>query len=121
MSIQTSLNTELIYDNKDIWLLKLIGTINPTNHHLLWHVDSYAVLAKKVLETEAKTLIIDLTEVKRMDSQGLRHFYDLYRAFVSTDVQIILKNPSKHLKRIFHIVQFDKIFTIEFDDKDVLP
>jgi len=110
------LEIDLSHDNPDVWTLKLSGSVDITNHHLLWSIYGEQALLEKILETEAKKLVIDLSEVDRMDSQGLRHLHDIYRLFESTDIQLTLKNPNSHLYRLLQIMQFDTIYNVEFDN-----
>ncbi len=106
------LKTELLRD-KDTWSLKLIGHVNAGTSHLMWSTDSSATLLKQLLEADAQTLVIDLSEAKLVDSHGLRLLIDAQRKFSAKDVPIVLRNPNAHLSRLFRIMQFDRIFTVE--------
>ncbi len=99
------------------WVLKITGSIDTTNHHLLGSIGIKQFLVEDMVETHAHKFIIDLSQTERLDSQGLRHLYDIYRLFVSTNIQVVLQNPNSHLLRLFRIVQFDKVF--EIDNKNV--
>ena len=98
------------------WVLKIIGSIDITNHHLLWSIDTQQSLLEDMVEADADKFIIDLSETERIDSQGLRHLYDIYRLFVSTNIQVVLQNPNSHLLRVFRIIQLDKVFEIDIKD-----
>lgn len=109
----TQLTAELNQDNNNIWVLKLIGGIDTETHHLIWTTYSSADLLKKLIAAKAKKLVIDLTAAERFDSQGLRLLLTAHKEFSKEKVEIVLKNPNPHLKRLFQIMQFDRVFTIE--------
>ena len=110
------LKTELVQNDADTWTLKLIGSIDSETRHLMWSVDSSAVLLEKLVAANAKKLIIDLTRAERFDSHGLRLLLNAQKEFSKEDVQIILRSPNSHLKRLFQIMQFDRVFVVEYDD-----
>ncbi len=112
----SQLITELVQNDDDSWTLKLIGSIDSDTRHLMWSVQSSEVLLKKLLESNANKLIIDLTLAERFDSHGLRLLLNAQKEFSRESVQIILKSPNSHLRRLFQIMQFDRVFVVEFDD-----
>lgn len=106
--------TDLSEEN-GIWTLKLVGSVDSETHHLMWFTDGSASLLRKLRESNADSLRIDLTETDRFDSQGLRLLLNAHKEFSRARVPIILKNPNVHLSRLFQIMQFDRIFSVEFD------
>lgn len=106
------LKTELT-QNGNTWTLKLIGHVNASTSHSMWSTDSSFSLLKKLLETNARTLVIDLSDAKTLDSHGLRLLIDAQKEFSTNDIKIVLKNPNSHLSRLLRIMQFDRIFTVE--------
>lgn len=110
------LKTELIQNDTGTWTLKLIGSIDSETRHLMWSVDSSAALLEKLVAAKAKKLIIDLTLAERFDSHGLRLLLNAQKEFSKENVQIVLKRPNSHLKRLFQIMQFDRVFVVEYDD-----
>ena len=109
------LSTELTQNNEDTWTLKLIGTVGPRTHQLMWSAESSASLLKELVAAKAKKLSIDLTRAERFDSHGLRLLLNAQKEFAKENIQIILRNPNSHLNRLFQIMQFDRAFEIEFD------
>lgn len=97
------------------WTLKLVGSIDSDTHHLMWSTESSSALLKKLQEAKADSLWIDLSETERFDSQGLRLLLNAHKEFSRADIPIILRYPNPHLNRLFQIMQFDRIFTIEFE------
>ncbi|HMQ52994.1 MAG TPA: STAS domain-containing protein [Anaerolineae bacterium] len=110
-----SLHTELSQAGV-IWTLKLIGSIGSNVHHLMWNEESSAALLTKLKLAQAKALHIDLKKTERLDSQALRLLLNAQKDFSQEQIEIVLKNPNDHLNRLLHIMQFDKIFSIEFDN-----
>lgn len=108
----TTLTTELIR-NKDDWTLKLIGSLDLNTSHLMWCVDSSASLLKEMVQAGVKVLQVDLTKTTSVDSHGLRLLLGAQKDFSRQDVKIVLQNPNSHLRRLFRIMQFDRIFVIE--------
>ena len=106
------LKTELIR-NSNAWTLKLIGNLDSDTSHLMWSVESSASLLKELLQAGADKLFIDLFATESVDSHGLRHLLNAHKEFSKEDVEIVLQNPNSHLRRLFRIMQFDRIFVIE--------
>lgn len=111
----TKLTTELAR-NGDAWTLKLIGSVDSGTTHLMWFTDSSASLLEELVEANAKKLIVDLTHANAIDSHGLRLLLHAHKEFSEENIQIILQNPNPHLKRLFRIMQFDRVFTVELDE-----
>lgn len=110
------LSTELIKNSGNTWTLKLIGSVNPRTHQLMWHAESSALLLEQLLKANVKTLFIELSETERFDSHGLRLLLSAQRDFAAKNITTVLRNPNSHLYRLFQIMQFDRAFTIEFDN-----
>ncbi|MCB0191217.1 MAG: STAS domain-containing protein [Anaerolineae bacterium] len=104
-----------LFEENRIWTLKLDGNVDSNTHQFMWFTNSSASLLKKLQEAQAEALRIDLTETNSFDSQGLRLLLNAHKEFSRAKLPIILKNPNVHLSRLFKIMQFDRIFEIEFD------
>lgn len=111
------LTTELVDHADSTWTLKLVGVVDSDTRHLMWFVESSQALLEKLVEAKATKLSIDLALADQFDSHGLRLLLNAQREFGKEKVEIILKNPNAHLQRLFQIMLFDRVFTIEFDDK----
>jgi len=109
------LTTTLTHNSDRTWTLSLHGIIDASTHDMMWSLESSALLLQQLIETQAKMLFVDLTHAERIDSHGLRLLLNAQKEFTNENVQIILKNPNSHLNRLFQIMQFDRVFTIEFD------
>ncbi len=110
--MMSDLKTEL-FQNGEVWTLKLIGHVNAGTAHSMWNVDNNLFLLKKMTESGANTLVIDLGQTKTVDSHGLRLLIDAQKKFSANNVQIILKSPNPHLSRLFRVMQFDRLFAVE--------
>jgi anti-anti-sigma factor len=112
----TQLTTELVQGTDNTWTLKLIGSIDSDTHHLMWAANSSKDLLKRLVEAKTQKLWIDLAAVEWFDSHGLRLLLNAQKEFSKEKIEIVLKNPNPHLKRLFQIMQFGRVFTIESND-----
>ncbi|MCB0164735.1 MAG: STAS domain-containing protein [Anaerolineae bacterium] len=110
----SNLITDLSEENGR-WTLKLVGSIDSDTHQLMWFTEGSMALLEKLQAAKANSLRIDLSETDRFDSQGLRLLLNAHKEFSRAQLPIILKNPNAHLNRLFQIMQFDRIFAIEFE------
>ena len=110
------LTTMLTRKEDDRWTLSLIGSVGPRTHHLMWSVDSSALLLAQLREAQAKKLLIDLRQTERLDSHGLRLLLNAQKEFAQEGIPIVLQNPNSHLNRLFQIMRFDRAFVIEFTE-----
>jgi anti-anti-sigma factor len=108
------LKAELSQD-VDVWTLKLSGFVNANTASLMWSTDSSSTLLKKLRQSQARSLVIDLTETNGIDSHGLRLLIDAHKEFSAQNIQIRLRQPNPHLSRLFRIMQFDRLFKIEWE------
>ncbi len=114
--LMEQLTTELTPENDDTWRLKLIGSV-ASNYHLMHSTDDCEFLLNRLKETSARKLVIDLTATERLDSQGLHLLFNIYKEVSKNDIQIVLKNPNTHLHRLLRIMNFDRLFYIEFSNE----
>lgn len=114
--IVTPLTTELVNDGNGIWTLKLMGSVDSTNRHLLWSIDDGNSLLRKLVEARAQKLVIDLTATERLAPDGLRYLFNTYQQCASHNIQIELQNPNTHLQRVLRIMRFDMFFIIQLGD-----
>ena len=110
-----SLTTELTRDSEG-WTLKLFGNVDSSTSHLMWFNDSSTSLLKELVQAHVKKLLIDLTNTEFIDSHGLRLLLNAHKEFSKENIEIVLQNPNAHLKRLFRIMQFDRVFIIESDE-----
>jgi anti-sigma B factor antagonist len=114
--IMTQLKTELTQAKADTWILKLVGGIDSDTHHLMWSGSTSADLLKRLLEAGARKLVIDLEAADRIDSHGLRLLLNAHKEFARKKMGIVLRKPNSHLRRLFQIMQFDRVFVVESDE-----
>ena len=113
--IMEQLRSELSQSD-DRWTLRLIGSVGPRTHNLIWPSENSTAFLQNMIKAGAKKLIIDLTETERFDSHGLRLLLNAQKEFLAKNTAIVLRNPNSHLNRLFQIMQFDSVFEIEFVD-----
>lgn len=98
----------------DTWTLRLIGSVGPRTHNLIWSSENSSALLQSMIKAGATKLIVDLSETERFDSHGLRMLLNAQKEFLAENISIVLRNPNSHLNRLFQIMQFDSVFEIEF-------
>ena len=108
------LQSELTQKSNGVWVLKLIGSIGSETYQSIWTTSDSATLLKQLIEAKAHKLVIDLSETERIDSNGLRLLLNAHKEFSKEEIPIVLQNPNSHLHRLFLIMQFDRVFTIDF-------
>lgn len=104
----TKLTAELVQQD-DIWSLRFVGEVDSTTSRPIWLSD----ILDAIIRAQAQTLVIDLMVTQIIDSQGLRLLLDIQKACLRHGVQVVLQNPSNHVRRLFRIMQFGRLFVIE--------
>jgi len=61
-------------------------------------------------QSEAKTLILDLTEVSMIDAGGLGVMLELYRQAKSRGASFRLMNPNEFVDRVLQITRLNSVF-----------
>jgi anti-anti-sigma factor len=107
------LQSQLTQNSNGVWTLKLIGSIGSETYQSIWTTSDSAALLKQLVEANAYKLVIDLSEIERIDSNGLRLLLNAHKEFSKQEISIVLRNPNSHLHRLFLIMQFDRVFNIE--------
>ena len=99
--------TKLIVDG-DTWILKVMGDVDTRTPKML----QFTEILEKLEKAQANSLTIDLSEAEIIGSPGLRLLLKAKRELSRKDIEIILNNPSSHMRRLFRIMQFEQIFVI---------
>jgi anti-anti-sigma factor len=107
--------TRLTRDADSVWLLELMGTTDQELFRQITATEIPTIL--KILEqAEVRKLIVDLTTTQDFDSPGLRFLGQMRQQLAERNIPIILRNPNAPLRQILRIMQFDRVFEVEFDD-----
>lgn len=69
--------------------------------------------ASKVLDQVTESCVVDFGELKYISSAGLGLLFSAQRRLVDRGCGLKLVNLSPHLREIFVIAEFDRIFEIE--------
>lgn len=109
----TSSTPELIHLD-GVWMLKLAGSTDDKDDHLTWLNNHRTELLQELAQAQAQKLVIDLTAIENLGSQGLVLLIGLHKEFSQRNIQFVLYNPQPYLSRILCIMQFDKIFVVEW-------
>lgn len=104
------------YKNEDdILIAELNGEIN-----ILEVNDLKENIKEKIIETQAKEIIIDLENVPFMDSSGLGMLISLFKFANEKKGKIVYTGLSAYLIKILGFAKLDKIFTIEDSVNDAV-
>jgi anti-anti-sigma factor len=113
----TTLQAKLIRnEGHGIWVLEFAATPDQRNFQLASVKDLTPVL-EYLLQLQAHKLTIDLAATERLDSQALQLLLVMQRQFSKEKIQVVLRNPSVHLRRLLRVMQFDRVFEIEEDNR----
>lgn len=112
----TPLTTKLSDQQDGVWRLWLIGSVDSSNHHLMWSLNNPDALLEKLVVAKARKLIVDLTALERLDSEGLRMLLKAHNDFAKRDIELVLQNPNAHLHRLLKLMRFDQLITIQISD-----
>jgi len=74
----------------------------------------------KPLLSEAKTVVLDLTNVTYMDSSGLGAIVGLYISAKAAESRLKLVNLNEHLKEIFSITRLGQVMAQGRDPNDLI-
>ena len=106
---------KLIQDAHGIWILEIIGNVDCENFQLTSTIENSAIV-KRLTEVQAQTLVVDLSAAEQFDSLGLQLLLVLHKQLASHHIQIVLRQPNAHLRRVLRIMQFDRVFRVEAED-----
>ena len=71
---------------------------------------------EKYLVSGCKVLALDLKKMPYLDSFGISRLMKLSQGLKSANVEFIIINLNEHIRQIFHMGTFDKIFNIMSGD-----
>lgn len=102
--------------------MQIKKTTEGTTHYieLVGEIDAYTVpkLQEELMplaEQNKQTIIVDLSEVTYLDSTGLGILVGTLKKSHKHQSEVILKNMTKRVQRLFDITGLDEIFTIQQD------
>ena len=100
---------QIIFQSRDnILIVKLTGELD---HHgadqIREKVDS------KIISSNSKNLILDLSELKFMDSSGIGIIIGRYKAVSSQGGKLYIVCPSKTINKLIRMCGIEKIITIK--------
>lgn len=90
---------------------------------LLCEIDHHSAVAvretidKELYKTMPQKLIFELSNVNFMDSSGLGLVLGRYAKSHEMGTEVIIKNPSQRIEKIFRMAGADKLIKIIYDDE----
>lgn len=109
-----SQHIQLVNQGNHVWVLRLLKDVDSRDFQFTWDTEAIPML-QKLIQDHATRLVVDLTDTQQLGSPGLQLLVSIYRKLSKQNVSIILKNPNPHLQRLLRIMQFDRIFVIQYE------
>lgn len=78
-------------------------------------LDGFREMVKRMVESEAVSNIVDLSNVEFIDSAGLGMLLLARDEISKSDASLTLKSPQGQVQRMFTVARFDQMFEIEND------
>jgi HptB-dependent secretion and biofilm anti anti-sigma factor len=88
-------------------LISVSGEFTFTDH------GPFKRMITEMFETKGNAIIIDLSKLQFIDSAGLGMLLLARDEAKKANRELVLKNPSGQVKRMFGVTKFDKLFTVE--------
>jgi anti-anti-sigma factor len=70
-------------------------------------------VAEPIFDKISASVILDLSNLEYISSMGLGIFINTYKRLNDKQCTITLRNPSKHVRDVFHYTSLEKLFIIE--------
>lgn len=74
----------------------------------------------KLIDKQAKKILIDLKKVAYIDSSGLATFVELFQKMKRYGGILVIYNLSQGVRSVFEIAKLDAIFKLAKDEKEAL-
>jgi anti-sigma B factor antagonist len=74
----------------------------------------------KLLESDAKAILLNLNGVTYMDSAGIGELVACYKRAAETGAKLKLLNPSGRVSDLLSLTKLQQVFDIYNDEKDAL-
>ena len=74
----------------------------------------------KLLETDAKNILLNLDRVSYMDSAGIGELVACYKRAAETGASVKLLNPSGRVSDLLSLTKLQEVFEIFKDEKEAL-
>ena len=74
----------------------------------------------KLLETDTKSILLNLNGVTYMDSAGIGELVACYKRAAETGAKLKLLNPSGRVSDLLSLTKLQQVFDIYNDEKDAL-
>ena len=104
--------------NQQVEVIKLSGIVNTTNSQQLRENIT------NLLDTGAKTVLVDCQDVTFMDSSALGALVLAFKTLRAADTKMVLCSINEQIRILFELTGMDKVFEIfpsQDDFNQVLP
>ena len=105
---------DVVPSNGPVLLLQARGRINVLT------ADLFEVQVRRAVASSDRDVIIDASQVTYLSSAGLRVFLQLWQELSREDRTLHVCALKPYIQRVFEIVGFDQIMTIQADTADAL-
>jgi len=99
-----------IKKNNGLTIIYLHGSIETET------IKKFEIDTNNVIKTNISILVLDFTNVERIDSVGISHLLKLSRKAILSDIELIFSELNHSLKRLFETAKMDKFFNILTND-----
>ena len=100
---------QIIFQSRDnILIVKLIGELD---HHGAEQIREK--IDNKIISSNSKSLILDLSELKFMDSSGIGIIIGRYKVISSVGGKLYIVCPSKSINKLIRMCSIEKIIVIK--------
>lgn len=103
--------------------MQILKATEGTRHYidLAGEIDAYTAPKLKeelmpLAEQKRQTIVVDLSKVTYLDSTGLGIFVGALKKSHQNESEVILKNLTERVERLFTITGLNEIFTIQRDN-----
>jgi anti-anti-sigma factor len=70
-------------------------------------------IAEPIFDKISASVVLDLSDLDYISSMGLGIIISAYKRLNDKQCTITLRNPSKHVRDVFHYTSLEKLFIIE--------
>ncbi len=107
---------QIVFQSRENTLIvKLIGDLD---HHGASQIREK--IDAKIISANAKNLILDLSELKFMDSSGIGIIMGRYKTITSIGGKLFMVCPSKSINKLIRMCSIDKIVPVKDTIEEIL-
>lgn len=108
--MQTNLNISVENLDDDKQVIKFDGEFDKAGHSEVGEQ-----LDKTVKEFEGKTIILDFTRLRFINSEGIGYLMEIHTHLIKLDKKLVIVGLNAHVKDVFETIGINEIITIHDD------